>query len=165
MMKQRPIYLDLALAEAQMEAARNRKAELMDRIIHRLRHVISLCKPLTGFPTFHYSIDLQRSKIKATKSKISIMRWFPEGVGWEHVRYIDIPTIWLEESTADANITAHLEAWLTERQARRDRRRQEEIEKKEKNDQKWIDDLIALSESQGHTRAVEELKKLKLTKK
>lgn len=164
-MKQYPIYLDLALAEAQMEAARNRKAELMDRIIHRLRHVISLCKPLTGFPTFDYMIDLQRSKIKATRSKISIARWFPEGVGWEHVRYIDIPTIWLEESTADANITAHLEAWLAERQTRRDRRRQEEIEKKEKNDQKWIDDLIALSESQGHTRAVEELKKLKLMKR
>lgn len=164
-MKQRPIYLELMLSECALQSAQMRHSLVMDRILVRLRHVISLCKPLTGFPTFNFSIDLQRSKIKATRSKISIMRWFPEGVGWEHVRYIDIPTIWLEESTADANITAHLEAWLAERQARRDRRRQEEIEKKEKNDQKWIDDLIALSESQGHTRAVEELKKLKLTKK
>ena len=164
-MKQRPIYLELMLSECALQSAQMRHSLVMDRILVRLRHVISLCKPLTGFPTFNFSIDLQRSKIKATRSKISIMRWFPEGVGWEHVRYIDIPTIWLEESTADANITAHLEAWLAERQTRRDRRRQEEIEKKEKNDQKWIDDLIALSESQGHTRAVEELKKLKLMKR
>ena len=161
-MKQRPIYLELMLSECALQSAQMRHSLVMDRILVRLRHVISLCKPLTGFPTFNFSIDLQRSKIKATRSKISIMRWFPEGVGWEHVRYIDIPTIWLEESTADANITAHLEAWLAERQTRRDRRRQEEIKK---NDQKWIDDLIALAECEGHTRAVEELKKLKLTKK
>lgn len=161
-MKQRPIYLELLLAESALQSAQMRKSLVTDQILTRLRHIISLCKPLTGFPGFNYSIDLQRSKIKATRSKISIMRWFPEGVGWEHVRYIDIPTIWLEESCADVNITAHLEAWLIERQARRDRRRQEEIEK---NDQKWIDDLLALAECEGHTRAVEELKKLKLTKK
>jgi hypothetical protein len=120
MRKTIPIYLDLALVEAQMEVATKRKAELTDRILRRLRHVIRLCAPLTGFPTFEYSIDLQRSKFKATRSKISIYRWFPESWSWEHVRYIDIPTVWLEESITDEAITTHLKAWLTERQARRD---------------------------------------------
>jgi hypothetical protein len=80
------------------------------------------------------------------------------------VRYIDIPTIWLEESTTDAAITAHLKAWLAERQVRRDRRRQEAIEQNEKNNQKWIDDLITLAAAQGQHRAVEEIKKWKLKK-
>ena len=161
MQKTMPIYLDLALAEAQLEGARNRKAEVMNRIIHRLRYVISLCKPLTGFPTFDYMIDLQRSKIKATRSKISIMRWFPEGVGWEHVRYINIPTIWLEESTADANITAHLEAWLAERELRRNERRAREQEQETK---KKIQNLISQAAALDPSLA-EEIKKWKIVPK
>ena len=159
-----PVYLDLQLAEAQLRVATKRKTELMDRIRRRLNHIIRLCAPLTEFPTFDFFVDLKRSKFKNSNTKISICRWFPEGVGWEHVRYIDIPTIWLEESTTDAAITTHLKAWLTERQVRRDRRRQEAIEQNEKNNQKWIDDLITLAAAQGQHRAVEEIKKWKLKK-
>ena len=161
MRKTLPIYLDLQLAEAQLEVATKRKTQLMDRILPRLRHVIRLCAPLTGFPTFDFSVDLQRTKFKNSNTRISIMRWFPEGVGWEHVRYIDIPTIWLEESITDAAITTHLKDWLTERQARRDRRNAENLER---YNQQRIEDLIKKAAELDPTLA-EELKKWKLTKK
>ena len=160
-MKQYSVYLELMLAESAIQAANNRKTLVTDRILTRLRHIISLCKPLTGFPAFNYSIDLQRSKIKATKSKISICRWFPEGVGWEHVRYIDIPTVWLEESTADANIVEHLKAWLDEREIRRSQRR---ALAKEQETKKKIQNLISQAAALDPDLA-EEIRKWKIVPK
>ena len=106
------------------------KANRFDSLLAaRIRKIVELCSPMTGFPDFAFSIDMLRSEFGVNRTKISITRCIDyDSQMWQHSRYIDFPTSWLNAS--DAVILSELKAFLVERTRKREeKKRQAELAK------------------------------------
>ena len=104
------------------------KANRFDSLLAaRIRKIVELCSQMTGFPNCAFGIDMRRSEFGKTHTKISITRCIDyDSQMWQHSRYIDFPTSWLNAS--DAVILSELKAFLVERTRKcEEKKRQAEL--------------------------------------
>ena len=130
--------MQLAAALFAYEKALEKAVRFDGMLADRIRKIVELCSPITGFPNYAFGIDLHRCKFGKTHAKISITHFEGQKYGWKHKRYIDFPTSWLNAS--DTVILNDLNSFLAERTRKREENKRQaelaEIQTKIEEDQK-----------------------------